>query len=268
MGNRALDAFDSLMKQTNKISDYYYKATTLKRRSVVIPEGGAIYDTDENIKYVGNGVTYGGVSDGGNKGVRIITVAAAASGTSQVTASATGDRVLFTDSKVTNLNTGDGLTFAASTGTLPTGISAQEYFIYKPNPATSQFIVCPTRPAALTGSGNYISASGVAGYTTVISTVCVDKGEDTLYVKAAANCTVCVPNETASTDQNSVTIKKSAEAGAVTVSGLGSDGTVSGMNYNGNVSTSIALRASNRDQVTFFLDTAGNEYVTTSLVNS
>jgi len=267
--DRGIALFDARMKKTNKVSDGFYRATSTKRKQEIIPKGVRIYDLDEGIIYYGDGSTIGGVSIGGDNSMRKITVESGGTSlTTQVTATSTGEKVLFTDTKFGALQTGDGITFVESPGTLPTGLTEAEWFIIKPNDETSdEVIFASTRAKALADSGDTIGDSGAVGWFCATTTVCSTGGEDTLYIDAATNVTIPLPNEE-QTESFGIKVVKSNGAGVVTISGLTTGGAVGGMTLNDSGESSIILRTLTGDYAEVVLDTDGDTYISTNIVNS
>ena len=262
--DRGVALFDARMKKTNKVSEGFYKATSSKRKSELIPKGVRIYDLDEAIIYYGDGSTYGGVAIGGDNAMRKITVESGAATTVQVTSTDTGSQVSFTDSKFVELNTGDGVTLSAGAGTLPSGLGAAEHWVIKtPGQNDPTFIFASSRVNALAGTGETVFNSGAVGWLSNATTICSNGGENMLYIAADTDVTCCVPYEGQSEDYG-VTIAKSGGAGVVTVSGLTSAGVVAGLDVNGSGDTSIALRTNVPDYVELTLDTDGDEYIMTN----
>jgi hypothetical protein len=265
---RALDAFDVVMSQRDKISEGKYRATTAKRLTTIPPAGVMIYDTDRERWYTGDGVVTGGTSNAANDKVRVLTVAAAAaSGTILVDGTATGSNVQFTDPKITQLRTADSLTFATAAGTVPSGIGTGEKWLIKTTPDSASGALASSRVNALAGTSLTVFNSGALGYTTVISTISSDKTEDVIYVKAAAACTILLPNEEQAEDY-SVLVRKSVQDQIVTISGTTSAGAVGGLQIEASGGSSIALRISTGDYCRFYLDKSTNEYIITDLVNA
>lgn len=229
--------FDSIMKKTDKLSDNVWKATTAKRQSVVIPDGARIFDTDLNKMFLGDGVVQGGISDTVNSSFRVVPVNAASSGgTTPVGGTAATDLISGWDD-LQYLRTGDGITLAAGTGTLPSGLSAQEYFISKPSDVTSTggqsntaqtCYLHTTRTAAISGTGAVdILASGAEGWTAVASTIGVQGYEDILHIDpAGAAVSVILPDSDSVGNGFNVMIKKDTGANAVTIKEADASGNV------------------------------------------
>jgi hypothetical protein len=108
--SKSINQFLFLMKKNDRVSDDCWKATTEKRKSVIIPTGFKIFDTTLNVTFIGDGASYGGVTIGDKDEARVIVTAAASAFTSAdtfgtISAAASG---IFTDASH-GLVTGDSL---------------------------------------------------------------------------------------------------------------------------------------------------------------
>ena len=116
--SRAQDLFQSKLAMGDKITDGFYKVTSAKRRTLVPPKGFRLYDTDLNIIFTGDGTTNGGSVCNSREHVRIVNVAAAASGITVQTSGATTYPNSLTWAAAEYLRTGDAVTLAAGGGAM------------------------------------------------------------------------------------------------------------------------------------------------------
>lgn len=75
--SKAFNNFLALMKKSNKIGDDCYSVSTAIRKTLVVPLGFKIYDSDTGMTFVGDGTTYGGKAQDTKEEVRTITAVAA-----------------------------------------------------------------------------------------------------------------------------------------------------------------------------------------------
>jgi len=77
--SRSIAQFKFLLNKADRISDDCWNVTTSKRKTLIVPTGFKLFDTDLKILFIGDGVTYGGVPvDGKESGRTIVTAAASA----------------------------------------------------------------------------------------------------------------------------------------------------------------------------------------------
>lgn len=77
--SRSINQFKFLLNKADRISDDCWNVTTSKRKTLIVPTGFKLFDTDLKILFLGDGVTYGGVPiDGKESGRTIVTAAASA----------------------------------------------------------------------------------------------------------------------------------------------------------------------------------------------
>lgn len=77
--SRSIAQFKFLLNKADRISDDCWNVTTSKRKTLIVPTGFKLFDTDLKILFLGDGVTYGGVPvDGKESGRTIVTAAASA----------------------------------------------------------------------------------------------------------------------------------------------------------------------------------------------
>lgn len=315
---KALDHFISLMKKANKLDDDCYSVTTAIRKTLIIPLGFKLYDTDIGAMFIGDGVSYGGKSQDSKEEVRLIVTAAASAATSNDTfvtiASAadgiftsvahgyavgdvvtamttdatygltadteytvatitddtftltgvtpedqTADVVLRDYSLANNnkltwaqaayLRTGDAVTMAAGTGTLPSGISATTYYIVKDDTAanggidknvTTVFKLSDSRAHALAGSDIVVVRDGgAAGFTAVTADVYLRPCDKTVSASFAAAGDIYLPSAvTYSYKRYEIN-----NAGAANCTVKSEAGTVNGVA----AGTGVVLKASSND---------------------
>jgi hypothetical protein len=227
---KALQMFGLAMAHTSRISENEWIASTSKRLSLVIPKGVRVWDEDLDTWFTGDGASTGGVKEGNRRKIRKIGIGAA-SGTTTVVSGTD----IFTDSKVAALRTGDGITFAAGTGALPSGITAAQYFIIKEGDVArgegnggTTFKVASTRANALAKTAVDVLGAGTAGWTTVISTVCANPSDDIVVIDpVSAAVSVALP-DASSNEGVQVTVKRAKTAtNAVTIKELDASGNIS-----------------------------------------
>lgn len=122
--------FDTLMKGSLKLGDNYYEATSKKRKTLAIPYGTKVFDTDLRKIFVGDGATYGGISENVRLKIRKVQVPAAATGATYTSGNGSGAGT-FRWANASGLRTGDGITLASGAGTLPSGVVAGTYYLRK-----------------------------------------------------------------------------------------------------------------------------------------
>lgn len=271
MSNKSFDQFVGLMKKIDQVNDSTWKVTTAKRITLVIPDGVRVFDTDLNKFFDGDGVTAGGVAGTNKINVRKIGIAAAASGGLSAATSGTTNSITWT-TYGDDLRTGDAITLAAGTGTLPSGLSATSYYIIKngdvgdgaSNNATS-FQVATTRANALAGTAVSILSSGAPGWTAVISGFMPKFGDDIVLIDpVSAAVDVFLPDANSSSGF-SVTIKRAKTAtNAVTIKEVDVSGNVaaSGTVTVDDTAGYIVLKAATDDFVNLFADSTAGEYWT------
>lgn len=263
--------FESLLKKAAKVGDTY-RVTTAKRITLLVPEGIKIYDTDLDKEFVGDGTTMGGVSSTATAKVRKIAVAAAASGGLSATTSGSTNSVTWTIGGP-YVRTGDAITLAAGTGTLPSGTTATTYYIKKnsdqgdgaSNTGTS-FKLYTTRANAIAGtSAVSILSSGAPGWTAVINSLGVfSESEFVLIDPVSAACSVILPDANSSAGF-SVTVKRAKTAtNAVTIKEADASGNVSA---SGSVTIDdtagyLVLKAATDDYARLFAESSSGEWFT------
>jgi hypothetical protein len=261
----AVNNFGNLLNPINKISDGVYFVTTAKRITLTPPAGVRLYDSDLSRWYEGDGSTNGGILEGVKRSVRKIGIGAA-SGTTTINSGTD----VFTDTKIANLRTGDGLTFAAGTGTLPSGVSATQYYITKvgddgsgdANTGTT-FKIATTRANAIAGTNVDVLSSGAAGWTTVVATVCVNENDDVVLIDpVSAAVSVVLPDANTATGFG-CTIKRAKTAtNAVTIKELDASGNVaaSGAVIIDDTAGYVTLKAATDDYITVIAESSAGEY--------
>lgn len=267
------DHFDSEMKQGLKIADGFYRATTAKRITLVIPEGIKVYDTNLDKMYVGDGITEGGVAGKQTSSLRVIPVA---SGTAAVaTASgATSNASTVSWSPAANLRTGDGITVDTGGGTLPSGLTtATEYFCFKPSDVgngasntNTRFSLASTRNNAISGTIVTLHNSGAAGWLCKATTIVCQKNDNIVHFDPCGVSGIsCVLPDANNNNGFTVTIKKDTGAQAVKIKELDLSGNVSA---SGSVTIDSVtgygqIAASAASYATLFAQGAAGEYFTT-----
>lgn len=262
--------FEASMRVSDKLSDTSWQATSDKRKSIIIPLGCSIYDLDEKKFYNGDGSSYGGVSAGSRSSIRNVALDAAAD--TGLSVSATTDKVTWT-TKGAYLRTGDAVTFAAGSGTLPTGISATTYYIRKDtdDPDADSFQLFDTRAHAVatgatTGLVN-ITTSGVPGWTNVISTLTVDGTADLFLISTVGVAgTVYLPYPTTAAIPR-VTIKR-AKAGnfTVTIAALNSSNAAATLTWDDTAANISLASGTLAESVTLIGDPTSHNYFCTSRI--
>jgi hypothetical protein len=80
--SRSIAQFKFLLNKADRVSDDCWNVTTAKRKTLIVPTGFKLFDTDLKILFLGDGVTYGGIPVDGREGGRTIVTAAASAFTS------------------------------------------------------------------------------------------------------------------------------------------------------------------------------------------
>ena len=75
--SRSIAQFKFLLNKADRVSDDCWNVTTAKRKTLIVPTGFKLFDTDLKILFLGDGVTYGGIPVDGKEGGRTIKTAAA-----------------------------------------------------------------------------------------------------------------------------------------------------------------------------------------------
>ena len=70
--SRSIAQFKFLLNKADRISDDCWNVTTSKRKTLIVPTGFKLFDTDLKILFLGDGVTYGGIPVDGKEGGRTI----------------------------------------------------------------------------------------------------------------------------------------------------------------------------------------------------
>lgn len=150
------------------------------------------------------------------------------------------------------LRTGDAVTVAAGTGTLPSGLSAATYYIVKDDRAdnggleknvTTKFKISDTRAHALAGSNIVtIRNAGSVGFTAVIADVYLTANDKTIFASFAVAGDIYLPSGTTSVIGKCFEINNSGAANCTVKSAAGTvDGVVAG--------TGRVLKAASNDFV-------------------
>jgi hypothetical protein len=72
--SRSIAQFKFLLNKADRVSDDCWNVTTAKRKTLIVPTGFKLFDTDLKILFLGDGVTYGGIPvDGKESGRTIVT---------------------------------------------------------------------------------------------------------------------------------------------------------------------------------------------------
>ena len=273
--SRSIAQFKFLLNKADRISDDCWNVTTSKRKTLIVPTGFKLFDTDLKILFLGDGVTYGGIPVDGKEGGRIIKTAAASAFTSNDTfktiASAAngvftstahgfsvGTKIIpmaanadykvvkdtvYTVATVPNTNTftltgvttddktadlvvkvysiannnyvtwaqaaylrtGDAVTVADGSGTLPSGLTTTNtYYIVKDDSAengglekntTTKFRFSDSRAHALAGTDIItIRDAGTAGFTAVIADVYLTNADKTVFASFGAAADIYLPD--------------------------------------------------------------------------
>lgn len=299
--SRSIAQFKFLLNKADRISDDCWNVTTSKRKTLIVPTGFKLFDTDLKILFLGDGVTYGGVPiDGKESGRTIVTAAAsaftsndtfktvtkAASGvfTSTAHGFSVGTKIIsmaadatykvaldtvYTVATVPNANTftlagvtpgdqtanlvvkvysiannnyvtwdqaaylrtGDAVTLAAGTGTLPSGLSATTYYIVKDDSAengglekntTTKFKFSDTRAHALAGTNIVtIRNAGIVGFTAVIADVYLTNADKTVFASFGVAADIFLPSGTKAGLGKSFEINNSGAANCTVKSAAG-----------------------------------------------
>jgi len=330
--SRSIAQFKFLLNKADRVSDDCWNVTTAKRKTLIVPTGFKLFDTDLKILFLGDGVTYGGIPVDGKEGGRTIVTAAASAFTSNDTfktvASAedgvftstahgfsVGTKIIpmandatygveqdtvYTVATVPNANTftlagvtpgdrtanlvvkvysiannnfvtwpqaaylrtGDAVTVAAGSGTLPSGLSATTYFIVKDDSAenggletntTTKFKFSDSRAHALAGTDIItIRSAGTAGFTAVIADVYLTNADKTVFASFAAAADIYLPSGTIAGLGRSFEINNSGTANCTVKSVAGTvDGQAAG--------TGRVLKASSNDFIVVKSD--GTNYI-------
>ncbi len=77
--SRSIAQFKFLLNKADRVSDDCWNVTTAKRKTLIVPTGFKLFDTDLKILFLGDGVTYGGIPVDGKESGRTIVTAAASS---------------------------------------------------------------------------------------------------------------------------------------------------------------------------------------------
>jgi hypothetical protein len=75
--SRSIAQFKFLLNKADRVSDDCWNVTTAKRKTLIVPTGFKLFDTDLKILFLGDGVTYGGIPVDGKESGRTIKTAAA-----------------------------------------------------------------------------------------------------------------------------------------------------------------------------------------------
>lgn len=75
--SRSIAQFKFLLNKADRVSDDCWNVTTSKRKTLIVPTGFKLFDTDLKILFLGDGVTYGGIPVDGKEGGRTIVTATA-----------------------------------------------------------------------------------------------------------------------------------------------------------------------------------------------
>lgn len=271
MSTKDYAQFESLMKKTNKIEGAYV-VTTAKRITLLIPEGVTVYDSDLDKKFVGDGTTMGGVTSTGTKKVRVVAVAAAATG---ATASATTNLVTWSTGGP-YVRTGDAIAFTSGTGgVLPSGLTSSggTYYIGKTgdqgngasNTGTS-FKLYTARSGAVAKTGPVtIYDAGSGDWMTAIDSITVFPSDDYLLIDpVSAACSVILPDAN-SNPGFTVGVKRAKTASnAVTVKEADANNNVSasGSVVIDDAAAYVTLKAGTDDYLNLFANSAAGEYFT------
>jgi len=70
--SRSIAQFKFLLNKADRVSDDCWNVTTSKRKTLIVPTGFKLFDTDLKILFLGDGVTYGGIPVDGKEGGRTI----------------------------------------------------------------------------------------------------------------------------------------------------------------------------------------------------
>ena len=299
--SRSIAQFKFLLNKADRISDDCWNVTTSKRKTLIVPTGFKLFDTDLKILFLGDGVTYGGVPVDGKESGRTIVTAAASAFTSNDTFKtvASADEGVFTSTahglsvgtkiipmakdttykvekdtvytvatvpdantftltgvtpgdqtknlvvkvysiasnnfvtwaQAAYLRTGDAVTVAAGNGTLPSGLSATNYYIVKDDSAdnggleknvTTKFKFSDTRAHALAGTNIVtIRDAGSAGFTAVIAGVYLTNADKTVFASFAAAADIFLPSGTVAGLGKSFEINNSGAANCTVKSEAG-----------------------------------------------
>ena len=275
--SRSIAQFKFLLNKADRVSDDCWNVTTAKRKTLIVPTGFKLFDTDLKILFLGDGVTYGGIPVDGKEGGRTI-VTAAADGfessdtfrtvtkaedgvfTSTAHGFSVGTKIIpmandttyeveqdtvYTVATVPNANTftlagvtpedqtknlvvkvysiannnyvtwaqaaylrtGDAVTVANGSGTLPSGLTTNNtYYIVKDDSAengglekntTTKFRFSDSRAHALAGTDIItIRSAGTEGFTAVIADVYLTNADKTVFASFAVDADIYLPSAT------------------------------------------------------------------------
>jgi hypothetical protein len=273
--SRSIAQFKFLLNKADRVSDDCWNVTTAKRKTLIVPTGFKLFDTDLKILFLGDGVTYGGIPVDGREGGRTIVTAAASAFTSNdtfititkaedgvFTSTAHGFSVgtkiismatdstykveqdtVYTVATVPNANTftlagvtpedqtanlvvkvysiadnnyvtwdqaaylrtGDAVTVANGSGTLPSGLTNNDtYYIVKDDSAdngglekntTIKFRFSNSRANALAGKGIItIRSAGAGAFTAVIAKVYLTNADKTVFASFGVAADIFLPD--------------------------------------------------------------------------
>lgn len=291
--SRSIAQFKFLLNKADRVSDDCWNVTTAKRKTLIVPTGFKLFDTDLKILFLGDGVTYGGIPVDGKEGGRTIVTAAASAFTSSdtfktVASAANGvftstahgfsvgtkiipmatdstykveqdtvytvatvpDANTFTLAGVTPedrtanlvvkvysiannnyvtwdqaayLRTGDAVTVAAGSGTLPSGLTTTNtYYIVKDDSAdngglekntTTKFRFSDSRAHALAGTHIVtIRSAGTGAFTAVIAGVYLTNADKTVFASFDVAADIYLPSATDAGLGKSFEINNSGDA--------------------------------------------------------
>lgn len=331
--SRSIAQFKFLLNKADRISDDCWNVTTSKRKTLIVPTGFKLFDTDLKILFLGDGVTYGGIPVDGKEGGRTIVTAAASTFTlndtfKTITSAANGvftstahgfsvgtkiipmaddttykleQDTVYTVATVPNANTftlagvtpedrtanlvvkvysiannnyvtwaqaaylrtGDAVTVASGSGTLPSGLTNNTtYYIVKDDSAdngglekntTTKFRFSDSRAHALAGTDIItIRSAGTAGFTAVIADVYLTNADKTVFASFAAAADIYLPSGTIAGLGRSFEINNSGTANCTVKSVAG---TVDGQA----AETGRVLKASSNDFIV--VKSNGTNYV-------
>lgn len=326
--SKAIRQFLSIVKKSNMISEDCYSASTAVRKTLIIPAGFKVYDSDLGMVFTGDGISYGGKSSESKEEVRTIVTTAASAFTSNDTFKTvtkaedgvftsashgfsvgtvitmmsstdatygltqdanytvatvptahtftltgvtpedrTADVVVRLYSIANNnkltwaqgeyLRTGDAITLAAGSGTLPTGLSATTYYIVKDDTAanggidknvTKVFRLSDSRAHALAGTNILkVRDAGSVGFTAVTTDVYLRDSDKVVMASTAVATSVFLPAGSASLTGKRYEI---AGIGSANCTVKAVSGTVGGSA----AGTGLVLKANSLDYVTVVCD--------------
>lgn len=274
--SRSIAQFKFLLNKADRVSDDCWNVTTAKRKTLIVPTGFKLFDTDLKILFLGDGVTYGGIPVDGKESGRIIetdTASAFESKDTFITVTDADDGVFITsadhglsvgtkviamatdttydvvqdtvytvatvpdDDKFTlagvtpgeqeenlvvkvysiannnfvtwdqaaYLRTGDAVTVANGSGTLPSGLTTTNtYYIVKDDSAengglekntTTKFRFSDSRAHALAGTHIVtIRSAGTGAFTAVITDVYLTNADKTVFASFGAAADIYLPD--------------------------------------------------------------------------